>query len=312
MRFDSNINRSMFSDVARAPYGEEYAVSGPPFEPFARLTQSIAGDLFDTQNREYHPTQGRWITPDPAGLAAVDPSNPQTWNRYAYVANNPLSFVDPSGEFLMVCGDPSGDGVDEGYVSNDPLGYPTFNCGDFSWYLPIIDEGGGGGGRGNGGGGGAGSGSPGGPSGPPLGVWQEKDTFGLPPRVVYGPLDLGSLLGLTPGTECDFGVCNPIGNGFQDTIALATPGCLANPEVCVLAGGIALEALQVYLIQQAAHKMVETAAEALDPNFEICYLQWDHERATGFHTCWYQCEPSKRVIKSVQFGRCEGFNDSFF
>ena len=32
--------------------------------------------------------------------------------------------------------------------------------------------------------------------------------------MVYGPLDLGNLLGLTPGTECDFGVCNPIGNGY--------------------------------------------------------------------------------------------------
>ena len=35
--------------------------------------------------------------PDPAGLAAVDPSNPQSWNRYAYVMNNPLMYVDPSG-----------------------------------------------------------------------------------------------------------------------------------------------------------------------------------------------------------------------
>jgi len=40
---------------------------------------------------------GRWISPDPAGLAAVDPSNPQSWNRYAYVGNNPLSMIDPLG-----------------------------------------------------------------------------------------------------------------------------------------------------------------------------------------------------------------------
>jgi hypothetical protein len=34
--------------------------------------------------------------PDPAGLAAVDITNPQSWNRYAYV-NNPLGNVDPLG-----------------------------------------------------------------------------------------------------------------------------------------------------------------------------------------------------------------------
>ncbi|MGC2112264.1 MAG: hypothetical protein WA655_22285, partial [Candidatus Korobacteraceae bacterium] len=38
--------------------------------------------------------------PDPAGLAAVDITNPQTWNRYAYVANNPLNTVDPLGLYL--------------------------------------------------------------------------------------------------------------------------------------------------------------------------------------------------------------------
>ena len=32
--------------------------------------------------RELHPVQGRWISPDPAGLQAVDPARPQTWNRY--------------------------------------------------------------------------------------------------------------------------------------------------------------------------------------------------------------------------------------
>lgn len=57
----------------------------------------VPGTAFHTPTRQYSQTQGRWMRPDPAGLAAVDPSNPQTWNRYAYVGNNPVSFVDPSG-----------------------------------------------------------------------------------------------------------------------------------------------------------------------------------------------------------------------
>jgi RHS repeat-associated protein len=51
------------------------------------------GSLFRTYNDSY----GRWLTPDPAGLAAVDLTNPQSLNRYAYVKNNPTTLTDPSG-----------------------------------------------------------------------------------------------------------------------------------------------------------------------------------------------------------------------
>jgi RHS repeat-associated protein len=54
--------------------------------------------------RYYNEVMGRWLTPDPAGLAAADPTNPQSWNRYAYVMNNPTSFVDPSGLITAYAG----------------------------------------------------------------------------------------------------------------------------------------------------------------------------------------------------------------
>jgi hypothetical protein len=37
---------------------------------------------------------GRFLSPDPN---IPDPGNTQSWNRYSYVNNNPLSYVDPSG-----------------------------------------------------------------------------------------------------------------------------------------------------------------------------------------------------------------------
>lgn len=40
---------------------------------------------------------GRFLTPDPSGLSYADPNDPQSLNLYAYVRNNPLRFVDPSG-----------------------------------------------------------------------------------------------------------------------------------------------------------------------------------------------------------------------
>jgi RHS repeat-associated protein len=50
------------------------------------------------QARYFSPIQGRFTSPDP-GNAGADPSDPQSWNGYAYVSNNPLTFTDPSGQF---------------------------------------------------------------------------------------------------------------------------------------------------------------------------------------------------------------------
>ena len=64
---------------------------------FDSAKTAIVNKSFDMDNRVLHRIQGRWLQPDPARLNAVDLSNPQTWNRYAYVMNNPLSFIDPTG-----------------------------------------------------------------------------------------------------------------------------------------------------------------------------------------------------------------------
>jgi RHS repeat-associated protein len=42
-------------------------------------------------------SMGRWLSPDPSGLAHVDLSNPQELNLYSYVGNRPLTFVDLEG-----------------------------------------------------------------------------------------------------------------------------------------------------------------------------------------------------------------------
>ena len=63
------------------------------------MNSDTSSGLYDFLFREYS-TQGRWPQPDPAGLAAADLSNPQSWNRYAYVLNSPLANLDPLG---LVC-----------------------------------------------------------------------------------------------------------------------------------------------------------------------------------------------------------------
>jgi RHS repeat-associated protein len=92
-------------DNAYAPFGEPYDQSGNGEISFTGANKDTVWLQYDFPARQYDPKQGRWISPDPAGVAAADPTNPQSWNRYAYVMNNPLSMVDPSGLITSVCED---------------------------------------------------------------------------------------------------------------------------------------------------------------------------------------------------------------
>lgn len=46
--------------------------------------------------RKYENTAGRWTTPDPYN-GSMSVGDPQSLNRYSYVGNDPVNFVDPSG-----------------------------------------------------------------------------------------------------------------------------------------------------------------------------------------------------------------------
>jgi len=48
------------------------------------------------QARYYQGLQGRFTSADPL-LASGETRRPQSWNRYAYVLNNPLRLIDPNG-----------------------------------------------------------------------------------------------------------------------------------------------------------------------------------------------------------------------
>ena len=95
-RLASTPTRTVYSTTAYAPFGEPYAQSGTADLSFTGQNQDTVSGSYDFLAREYA-TQGRWPSPDPAGLDAADPSKPQSLNRYAYVLNNPLAFIDPFG-----------------------------------------------------------------------------------------------------------------------------------------------------------------------------------------------------------------------
>jgi RHS repeat-associated protein len=112
---------------------------------FTGLERDAETGLDHTQFRKYSPLQARWLTPDPVCSNCLDP---QQLNRYSYVRNNPVNFIDPDGLFAPGPGLGSPPWVD---TTPDPL-----------WYYLWLWSGGAFGGKHPGGssrGGGAGSGS---------------------------------------------------------------------------------------------------------------------------------------------------------
>jgi RHS repeat-associated protein len=55
--------------------------------------------------RYYDPNPGRFLSVDPS---LGTPNKPQSWNRYAYVRNNPIRFTDTDGREIYVWGVPDG------------------------------------------------------------------------------------------------------------------------------------------------------------------------------------------------------------
>src|SRR5579875_1939307 len=94
-----------------------------------------ANDFFNA--RYYTAPLMRFLSPDPGNMGA-DPTDPQTWNAYAYVRNNPLVLVDPSGmdpitfSTTGVCGAACAPGID---ISSTYSGPFTFGDG-FSAHKP--------------------------------------------------------------------------------------------------------------------------------------------------------------------------------
>jgi RHS repeat-associated protein len=65
---------------------------------FATYQRDVGyGGTFDyAMNRYYAPQWGRFTTPDPY-QASAQLANPQSWNRYSYVENDPVNGYDPRG-----------------------------------------------------------------------------------------------------------------------------------------------------------------------------------------------------------------------
>jgi RHS repeat-associated protein len=92
VRLSTNVSsRALVYDRGFAPYGEMYDNFGTTTQlDFTGDTQDTVSGTFDTPNRELNPSQGRWLSPDPARAG---------WNLYAY-STDPNTGTDPTGLYI--------------------------------------------------------------------------------------------------------------------------------------------------------------------------------------------------------------------
>jgi RHS repeat-associated protein len=79
-----------------APFGSQRVHTGTNTSDYRYTDQELDAEngLYNYNARLYDPFIGRFISAD---TIVPQPYNPQSLNRYSYVLNNPLIYIDPSG-----------------------------------------------------------------------------------------------------------------------------------------------------------------------------------------------------------------------
>jgi RHS repeat-associated protein len=108
------------------PFGEEIARAGNGSDSIRQKFTGYERDgetgLDYAKARMFGSSLGRFTSPDPMSSKIIDP---QSHNKYVYVQNNPLKYIDPTGETLVINGDNAGDLVTELEIST---GYKLTRC----------------------------------------------------------------------------------------------------------------------------------------------------------------------------------------
>jgi len=90
-----SVVKSEYETLRYFPWGEERSTTTQNRDKFATYFRDSTG-LDYALNRYYSSSHGRFLTPDPY-VASASLTNPQSWNRYPYVENDPVNYHDPGG-----------------------------------------------------------------------------------------------------------------------------------------------------------------------------------------------------------------------
>lgn len=106
-----SVVKSGTESLSYYPYGEQRTGNAnADREKFATYSRDAVSGLDYAQNRYYSSQFGRFTTADPYTMNGGS-QNPQVWNRYSYVEDDPANLLDPKG--LYSCG-PEGCGDEPG------------------------------------------------------------------------------------------------------------------------------------------------------------------------------------------------------
>jgi RHS repeat-associated protein len=101
LRAETNSSGGLLANFGYTPFGARVGAVGSSAAStaYAGLLYLPDENLSLTRYRAYDSHLGRWISPDPLidAAAVFGPQPGAGWNRYRYVSNNPMRFIDPSG-----------------------------------------------------------------------------------------------------------------------------------------------------------------------------------------------------------------------
>ncbi len=93
----------VYANVGMRSTGQDYNVGDGVRQRYAGMETDDATGMAHTLWRNYDSLSGRWTAPDPYG-GSMTVADPQSFNRYSYVNNDPANHVDPSGLMLSDIG----------------------------------------------------------------------------------------------------------------------------------------------------------------------------------------------------------------
>ncbi|HKQ05770.1 MAG TPA: RHS repeat-associated core domain-containing protein [Blastocatellia bacterium] len=107
------------------PFGEDFAESGSQSKIHLTTYERDGEKGTDyATNRHYSFADSKFMTPDPY-RGSGQTSSPQSWNRYAYVLNDPINSTDPTGLTRCAIGLHNNGDVIQGFYRNESLGRVT-------------------------------------------------------------------------------------------------------------------------------------------------------------------------------------------